>query len=198
MDQTRFFITSEVNFGNDGDFSDKAMILKVNTNLANELGNLVQRTLTLVYKNCDKAVPTKVGPFTEKDDAILEKAKALREKAATAISTQAIHRYSQAMVEMVRDANRYIDDQEPWKLRKTDLDRMGTVLYVLMEVLRHVAILYQPIMPDSSNKILDILTVPREERTFAHLESCAIQLGAPVSKPEGVFPRLEMAELIDA
>lgn len=116
MDQTRFFITSEVNFGNDGDFSDKAMIQKVNTNLANELGNLVQRTLTLVYKNCDKAAPTDVGPFTEKDDALMSKAKVLREKAATAISTQAIHRYAQVMVDMVRDANRYIDDQEPWKL----------------------------------------------------------------------------------
>jgi methionyl-tRNA synthetase len=198
VDQTRFFLTSEVNFGNDGDFSDEAMIRKVNTNLANELGNLVQRTLTLVFKNCGKAVPSVVGPFTQKDEALLAKAKALREKAATAVSSQAIHRYSQVMVQMVTDANKYIDDQEPWVLRKTDLDRMGTVLYVLMEVLRYVAILYQPIMPESSNKILDILTVPKEERTFAHLDSCAIKLGAQVSKPEAVFPRLELPELVDA
>lgn len=169
------------------------MIRKVNTNLANELGNLCQRTLTMIFKNCDKAVPTNVGPYTEADEELLAKARALREKAATAVSTQAIHKYSQAMVDMVRDANKYIDDQEPWVLRKTDLDRMATVLYVLMEVLRYVAILYQPIMPESTNKILDVLTVPEDERTFAFLEDkYAIKPGNPVSKPQPIFPRLEL------
>ena len=108
------------------------------------------------------------------------------------------------MIEMVWEANKYIDEMAPWVLRKQDPDRMATVLYVIMEVLRHVAILYQPIMPESANKILDLLTVPETERTFAHLQqdndddsSFRIQPGAPVSKPKGVFPRIEMPELVE-
>lgn len=201
VDQTRFFLTSEVNFGNDGDFSDEAMIRRVNTNLANELGNLVQRTLTMVFKNCDKAVPINVGPYTEADEELLARARNLRETVSTAVSVQAIHLYSQGMIEMVRLANKYIDDQEPWVLRKTDSDRMATVLYVLMEVLRYVAILYQPIIPDSSNRILDVLTVPKDERTFAYLsDDYAIKPGNPVTKPQPIFPRLELPteELVDA
>ena len=77
---------AEVGFGNDGDFSDKAMILKVNNNLANELGNLCQRTLSMVFKNCDKAVPVNVGPFTEDDEKLLESANGLYDRCAKEIS----------------------------------------------------------------------------------------------------------------
>lgn len=184
---------SEVNFGNDGDFSDKAMILKVNNNLANELGNLCQRTLSMVHKNCNQAVPDKVGSLTDVDEALLQSARSLRDKAAAGIATQAIQKYVEAMVTMVVDTNKYIDEMAPWVLRKMDLERMATVLYVIMEVLRYTAILYQPLIPESANKILDQLTVPVDERTFAHLDdSYRIKFGSPVSKPEGIFPRIEL------
>lgn len=184
---------SEVNFGNDGDFSDKAMILKVNNNLANELGNLCQRTLSMVYKNCNEAIPETVGPYTEADEALLEQARGLRERAATGISTQAIHKYVEAMVTQIVDTNKYIDDMAPWALRKTDPARMATVLYVILEVLRYAAILYQPLIPESANKILDQLTVPADERTFAHLtDAYRIKPGSPIMKPEGIFPRIEL------
>ena len=193
---------SEVNFGNDGDFSDKAMVFKVNANLANELGNLVQRTLSMVFKNCGKAVPeVDSSSFTAKDEALLASARGLREKAATAMSTQAIQKYVEAMVGMVWEANKYIDEMEPWVLRKTDPERMATVLYVIMEVLRHTAILYQPLIPESANKILDLLAVPTDERTFAHLDdSYRVKAGAAISKPKGVFPRIELPaeELVEA
>jgi len=198
VDQTRFFLMSEVSFGGDGDFSDDRMIQKINTNLANELGNLCQRVLTLVFKNCDKAVPIEIGSYTEDDDAILNSARTLKERCGIEISKQAIHRYSYEMVAMVTEANVYIDRQAPWVLKKTDQKRMGTVLYVLMEVLRHVAILYQPLIPSSANKILDMLAVPDDERTFDHLESCEIKLGAPVCKPSALFPRIEAPETVDA
>ena len=189
---------AEVSFGSDGDFSHKTMIQKVNNNLANELGNLCQRTLSMVFKNCDKAIPkeTDIGPYTPDDEALLAAAKALRERTAEYMSVQAIHKYAQAVITMVRDANKYIDEQAPWVLRKTDPQRMATVLYVILEVLRHVAILYQPIIPESANKILDQLQVPENERTFAHLEleTCVVKPGTPISKPEGVFPRIEMPE----
>ena len=193
---------TEVSFGNDGDFSNKNMILKVNNNLANELGNLCQRTLSMVFKNCDKAVPTQLGPFTEEDQVLLESARGLYNRAAGEISKQAIQKYANELIDMVRDANKYIDEMAPWALRKTDPERMATVLYVIMEVLRHVAILYQPIIPESANKILDLLTVPKDERAFEHLlgDEYKIRLGAPVSKPEGVFPRIDMPveELVEA
>lgn len=189
---------AEVNFGNDGDFSDKAMIQKCNTNLANEFGNLCQRTLSMVFKNCGKQVPTP-GDFMEEDEALLNRAKALQDEAATEISEQAILKYVQHIVELVWEANKYIDEMAPWALKKTDPDRMATVLYVILEVLRYTAIVYQPVIPSSANRILDQLTVPTDERTFAHLvDDFRIQPGATISKPQGIFPRIETPELIES
>jgi methionyl-tRNA synthetase len=191
---------AEVGFGNDGDFSDKTMILKVNNNLANELGNLCQRTLTMVFKNCDKAVPKEIGPLTAEDEALLDAAKALYGRCAEAVSEQAIQKYVNELIEMVWSANKYIDEMAPWVLRKTDPERMATVLYVIMEVLRHVAILYQPIIPGSANMMLDLLAVPVDQRSFSCLQGdeYKVQPGAPISKPTGIFPRIEVEELIEA
>lgn len=200
VDPTRFFLMSEVIFGNDGDFSDERMIYKVNANLSNELGNLCQRIMTLVYKNCGGSTPTEIGELTDDDITILKSASTLRARTGEAISTQSIDKYVQHMVSMVWDANKYIDVQAPWVLRKTDTDRMNTVLYVLMEVMRHVAILYQPLMPTSSNVILDQLGVPANERDFVHLNhddddglgEYKIKLGRTIMKPMAVFPRFEV------
>lgn len=192
VDQTRFFLMADVTFGGDGDFSHDAMIRKVNSNLANELGNLCQRILSMVFKNCGKAVPVEIGSYAPEDEAILAKAKALRSVATAAMSKQAINKYADAMVSMVWDVNKYVDDTEPWVLRKSDPARMEVVLYVLMEVMRHIAILYQPIIPASANNILDQLTVPEDERTFDHLDTSPIRFGSPVSQPKAVFPRLEV------
>lgn len=202
VDPTRFFLMTEVAFGSDGDFSDKAMVMKVNTNLANELGNLCQRVMTMIFKNCDKAVPT-VDPdvdFNEQDKALLASAEGLFARASPAIvHDQAIQKYATELIEMVWEANKYIDEMAPWVLRKENPARMKVVLYVLMEVLRYVAILYQPIIPTSANKILDLLTVPEDQRTFEHLKrEYRIRAGSPVSKPEGVFPRIELPELVEA
>lgn len=186
---------AEVMFGNDGDFSHEKMIQKVNTNLANELGNLCQRTLSMVFKNCEKAIPMEVGPYTAEDKALLEKAKSLREEAATHIASQSIQKYVESMVAMIWESNKYIDNMAPWILRKTDPSRMATVLYVLLEVIRYSAILYQPLIPESANKILDQLGVPADERSFEHLnDAFALKPGSAIGKPEGVFPRLEIAE----
>ena len=187
---------SEVGFGNDGDYSDERMIQKVNTNLANELGNLCQRTLSMVFKNCGKAVPAEIGEYTADDEALLAKAKELKDVAGIAIANQAIHKYAEACISLVWEANKYIDEMAPWALKKTDPDRMATVLYVILETLRHVAIVYQPLIPTSANGILDQLTVPQDERTFEHLNTSPIKLGSPITKPVGVFPRIEVEELV--
>lgn len=195
VDQTRFFLMSEVSFGSDGDFSHEKMIQKCNTNLANELGNLCQRVLTLVFKNCGKAVPTNIGSYTQDDEALLSSARSLYDRASNEISIQAIHKYADVMISMVWEANQYIDKMEPWVLRKTDPDRMSTVLYVLMEVLRRVGILYQPLIPMAANSMLDQLTIPKEERSFGHLETGKVYPGTNlISKPVGIFPRIEVSE----
>lgn len=195
-DQTRFFLMTEVGFGNDGDFSEANMVLKVNNNLANELGNLCQRVLSMVYKNCDKAIPKEIGPLLPEDIELLDHTKTLHDKAATAISTQAIQNYANELIATIWEANKYIDAAAPWTLRKSHPKRMETILYVLLEVLRKVTILYQPIIPESASRILDQLQIPESERTFAHLDEDAfrVPLGAPVSKPKPVFPKLEVAD----
>jgi methionyl-tRNA synthetase len=181
-----------VNFGNDGDYSDRALVMRVNSNLANELGNLCQRTLSLVHKNCNAQVP-KPGPFTGPDEELLAAARGLREKTGTAIASQAIQKYVDALVQMIWDANKYIDDMAPWSLRKTDPDRMATVLYVILEVLRHAAILYQPLIPSSANAILNQLGIQSDQRSFSYLaDEYSVQPGTHLHKPQGVFPRIEL------
>jgi methionyl-tRNA synthetase len=196
VDQTRFFMMSEVNFGNDGDYSDQAMVQKCNTNLANELGNLCQRTLTMVFKNCDKCVPEH-GEFTADDEALLSTAHRLGEVTGAAMSVQSIQKYVEAMVSVIWDANKYIDTMAPWVLRKEDPARMATVLYVIMDVLRCAAVLYQPLIPSSSNMILDAMSVPADERTFAHLSKAyMLRPGTQIPPPVPIFPRIEAPELL--
>lgn len=192
VDPTRFYLMADVVFGSDGDFSRERMVLKVNANLANEVGNLCQRTLTMVVKNFDGAVPVTIGQYTQDDRAMLESASLLRGKCDEAISTQKIHRYVEHLVAVVWETNQYIDRMEPWVLRKTDPERMATVLFVIMEILRAVAILYQPLIPGSASKILDQLGVPASDRSFAHLKSGSIQPGTSLAKPVIIFPRFDL------
>ena len=192
---------TEVGFGSDGDFSDDAMVMKCNSNLANELGNLCQRVLTMVFKNCNQTVP-EVDPeadFTDEDQVLLASAQGLLDRAAPFIEDdQAIQKYAGELIEMVWEANKYIDEMAPWVLRKENPQRMAVVLYVLMEVLRYVAIIYQPIIPASANKILDLLTIARDQRTFEYLKpDFRVVAGSPVLKPEGVFPRMELPALVE-
>lgn len=106
------------------------------------------------------------------------------------LSVQAFHKAIEAVWAVIGDANRYVDEQAPWALRKTDPARMGTVLYVLAETIRRLAILTQPLMPDASAKILDQLAVPAGERGFDRLaEGQALASGTLLPCPEGVFPR---------
>jgi methionyl-tRNA synthetase len=177
------------------------MVMKCNSNLANELGNLCQRVMTMVFKNCDEAVP-EVDPetdFTDEDQVLLASAQGLLDRAAPFIEDdQAIQKYAGELIEMVWEANKYIDEMAPWVLRKENPQRMAVVLYVLMEVLRYVAIIYQPIIPASANKILDLLTIPRNQRTFEYLKpDFRVVAGSPVLKPEGVFPRIELPALVE-
>jgi len=193
VDPTRFFLMSEVPFGNDGDYSETTMIYKCNAILANELGNLAHRVCSLVYKNCDQAIP-EIGLINDEDQKLLTSAKDARQIAAGHVANQAIHNYANTMIGLVKEANKYIDVMAPWALKKTDPERMNTVLYVLMECLRYVAILYQPLIPDSANKILDQLTIPKNERTFADLDLNSLKPGTKMETPQIILSRFEVPE----
>ena len=94
-----------------------------------------------------------------------------------------------ALWEVIREGDRYVNDQKPWSLKKTDPARMNTVLYVLAETVRHLAILTQPFMPQACGRLLDFLAVPSGDRSFAALASGKLAPGTPLPAPEGVFPR---------
>jgi methionyl-tRNA synthetase len=187
LDPVRYFLLREVPFGSDGDFSGRAMIGRFNGDLANDLGNLVQRVLSLIQKNCTGRVP-EPGAFNAADQALLGQAGALLDRLRREYREQAFHRGLEAVFELVAAANRYVDEQAPWALRKTDPERMATVLYVLAETIRHIGILIQPVMPDSGGKILDQLAVPAGERDFAALAR-PLKPGKTLPAPTGIFPR---------
>jgi methionyl-tRNA synthetase len=189
VDASRYFFLREVPFGQDGSYNREAIINRINADLANDLGNLAQRSLSMVAKHCEGKVPTP-SQFDPADEQILADADVLLEASRTAMGTQAIHQMLAAVWQVVSDANRYFAAQEPWALRKSDFARMQTVLYVTAEVLRQVAILAQPVMPESSGKLLDLLGVPADKRMFADLgPGGRLQAGTPLPAPSGVFPR---------
>jgi methionyl-tRNA synthetase len=166
VDAVRFFMFREIPFGNDGDFSRKALISRLNVELANDLGNLAQRVLSFVAKNAGGVVPAR-GAVTEADAALLETAAALPAKMRDALDRLALHEALEDAWKLIRAANAYIDHQAPWALKKTDTARMDAVLRVLLDVLRTVGVLLQPFMPDSMGKLLDQLGVAAEARQIA-------------------------------
>jgi len=189
LDQVRYFLLREVPFGNDGDFSHQAMVNRMNGELANDYGNLAQRVLAMIAKNCDGQVPAP-GPFTADDDNLLAQATALEGALRERMDAQAFHEALEAIWTVVRAANAYVDAQAPWKLRKEDPPRMATVLYVLADTIRQLAILTQPFMPDASAKLLDQLGIGEEERAIASL-SLRLTPGSALLAPQGVFPRFQ-------
>ncbi len=187
LDTVRYFLLREVPFGQDGDFSHAAMVRRTNTDLANDLGNLAQRSLSMIQKNCGALVPTP-GDFTEADRKLLDDALALLPMLRQAFAGQLFNRGLESVWQVVGDANRYIDAQAPWTLKKTDPARMATVLYVLAETVRRLALLLQPVMPDTMGRLLDQLAVDAAGRDFDSYAR-ALTAGTPLPPPQGLFPR---------
>ena len=196
LDRLRYFLLREVPFGQDGNYSHDAIVNRTNSELANDLGNLAQRSLSMIAKHCEAKVP-QPGEFAEADKAILAAAATLLPAARTAIDRQEIHVMLGSIIAVVSEANRYFAGQEPWALRKSDPARMATVLYVTAEVLRRVAILLQPVMPESSAKLLDTLGVASGARSFNELNAdTRLAADTPLPGPQPIFPRFVEPEPI--
>ena len=186
VDQTRYFFLREVPFGQDGNYSHEAIVNRINADLANDLGNLAQRSLSMIAKNCGGVVP-KHGAFTEADREILAAADGIHAEARAAHETHSINKALDAIWRVVADANRYFAGQEPWALKKTDPARMETVLYVTADVLRIIGIMVQPYMPASAASLLQLLSVDTNA-SFADLGKRLVS-GTPLPAPAPIFPR---------
>jgi methionyl-tRNA synthetase len=188
-DQVRYFFLREAAFGHDGSYSHEAIVNRINADLANDLGNLAQRSLSMIAKNCDGKIP-EPGAFTDADKIILGAADALYGKTREAMDRQGLKAYLDAVWGVVADANRYFAGEEPWAKRKTDPSRMNTILYVTAEVVRQVAVLAAPVVPTASTKLLDGLGQGADARTFRALgEAGRLRGGTAIPPPAGVFPR---------
>jgi methionyl-tRNA synthetase len=189
VDQLRYFFLREVPFGQDGNYSHEAIVNRINADLANDLGNLAQRSLSMVARQLGGVLP-KPGPLSGSDQEILGAADGMMNKAREAMKTQQLHQVLNAGWAVVAQANRYFAGEAPWALAKTDPVRQGTVLYITAEVLRQVAILSAPFMPASASKLLDFLAVPACERQFCDIGGARrIQPGTSLPAPSAVFPR---------
>jgi methionyl-tRNA synthetase len=190
-DAVRYFFLREVPFGQDGGFSPEGIVTRANADLANGLGNLAQRCLSMIAKNCEGRVPPK-GQFSAAEDELLMAIEFHRLIAQDAMAELAIHRAIEAIWKGVSDANVYFAEQAPWTLRKSDPARADTVLYAAAEAVRRLAISCRWIVPSGADRLLDQLAQPADARDFASLDRW-LEPGLALPPPQGVFPRLEIA-----
>jgi methionyl-tRNA synthetase len=193
----RYFFLREVPFGQDGSYSEEAIIGRINADLANELGNLAQRSLSMVAKNLHGIVP-EPSEFTADDKALLEAADGLLERVRSHYDATAMHLALEAIWSVLGAANKYFSTEEPWVLRKTSTEeaagRFRTVLYTTLETVRIATLLTQPVMPESTGTLLDLLGQGEDQRTFAAIGT-RLAPGTALPAPVGVFPRYVPAEL---
>ncbi|WP_375290227.1 methionine--tRNA ligase [Qipengyuania sp.] len=198
----RYFLMREVAFGQDGSYSAEAIITRCNAELANSFGNLVQRTLSMIAKNMSGELGELIPDAP--DTALLD---LVRSSCATDLPREfgvlAFSQGIEAWMQAVWACNRYVDEQAPWTLRKTDGERMKTVLQTLFVAIRDLAIAIQPVIPDKAGAVLDMLGVDADRRTYAHLAeegwySDLLASGFRVEPPAPQFPRLEMPQAEDA
>ncbi len=187
VDYVRFYLMREIPFGNDGNYAHDAFIARINAELVNNIGNLVQRTVSFAYKNCNGVVPTAVLNSEDKKliDIAYETIKSLRQH----IEAQAIQEFIAEIVKLAQEANIYIDHQAPWNLKKTDEQRMNAVIYTLLEVIKVLAIYLQPLIPDSALKILELFGI--KKIGFEKITN-SLEFGSTLQKPEIIFSRLEV------
>ncbi len=193
LDQVRYFLMREIPFGSDGDYSHDRMVMRANAELANDLGNLAQRVLSMINKNCGACVPAVALLAEHKKQMNI--GYDVVDKVRKHMEILSFDNALEEIWKVIRSANSWIDAKAPWKLKKEDPRAMESILYALMENIRCVAILLQPFMPESIEKMLDLLSIPPQNRMIENAsETYALQAGIELPAPSGIFPRYEESE----
>lgn len=195
IDQVRYFLMREITFGNDGNYSRHNLIHRVNSELSNKIGNLMQRTLTLIYKNNDGKIPEVSSRFIDQiyNSSLIQHVLDKVTKNYNLMQNFEINSVIDNIISIAEQANIYIDQNAPWNLKNSDRQRMLEVLYTLAETLRHIAIMLQPFVPNSAHSMLDQLNISTQDRQFKHLcKEFAIRPGSNIESPIPIFPRIEL------
>lgn len=202
IDQFRYFLIREMTFGQDGNFSKANLIQRINTELSNKLGNLVQRVVSFIHKNCEGAIPQ----FNTENDnycydiydtSLLLEAQQTVGNVDTLMFNYDLTGALNQIMYLVEKSNVYIDQQAPWKLKKSDINLMNKVLCVMVEVIRYISILLIPFMPNASNKILDIIRVSKDNRNIGHLtRDHMLKFGHSINTPTIIFPTIQQLQSV--
>lgn len=191
VDQLRYFLLREASFGQDGNFSKKNMVSRINSELANNIGNLVQRTISFLHKQCNGVVPT-VEQNLLKNNENLPNCKLILEQLMNHLSKYEFNQIILLIINIASEANTYIDKSAPWTLSKTDRKGMNLIVYKLLEYIRVIGILLQPIVPNSAKKILEQLKIPINQRDLESLCDTQVSSESILPKPEPIFLKFDL------
>ena len=190
LDSLRYYLIKEVSFGSDGSISKDKLEDTINSDLANNFGNLCQRVTAFNEKNCSSLVPKKDN-FTKDDLKILNKFNDNIAKIRLEIDNQNLNFYMDFIINSLFDANKYFNDQEPWK-KKDDIKRLNTIVYTSLEIIRKISILLYPIIPDSSIKALKIFNLEEKDIKLSTIEMHDyLNANTKINKIEILFKKIE-------
>ena len=189
VDQIRYFLMREVPFGNDGDFSNSQLINRINSDLANSYGNLFQRVTSMIFKNCNEVIPIRPNDFQDEDLKLINSIRNSLQNYRSLMDEQKFDQFLKNIWLVISDANKYVDNQAPWSLKKNDFQRMEVVLYTLIETIRQISIMLQPFIPNTSKSILDHIQIPLVQRDIKSIE-LFFDGGIKISTPKPLFPRV--------
>ena len=190
IDSLRYYLIKEVSFGNDGNISKEKLISCINSDLANNFGNLCQRVIAFNEKNFNLEIPKKIN-FTDSDLNVLDDFKKNYQKLIKYIDDQDINSYINFIIEHLFIANKYFNDEEPWK-KKSDILRLNTIIYVALELIRKITIMLYPVIPESSLKVLKIFEIAENEINFESIKNhIFLKKGSKISKINILFKKVD-------
>ena len=169
IDQLRYYLMKEVSHGSDGNISLKNLENCINSDLANNYGNLCQRIFSFIKNNCDNKI-TRTKNLSESDKNLLTQTEALTRNLRSEMSNQNLNNYMKSVINISFLTNKYINDEEPWKLKKSNTEKMNNILHIALEQIAKISILFNPIIPKSTSKVLDALNVDSRLRKLSFLD----------------------------
>ena len=191
IDQLRYYLIKEVSLGNDGSISLKSLKDCINNDLANNFGNLCQRVITFVEKNCNSCIPNSKNFFKE-DKIIIESIINKVPELKKLIDKQELNQYMKEVINFSFEANKYFNDLKPWDLKKDNIERMNAVIYTILNQIKSISILLYPIIPGSSEKILNCLGVDKMDFNIdCLLDTNYLKMGNKIKKPGILFKKIE-------